>query len=91
MSYSIYYHPEIRKDISSIPKNIKSRIQTAIEERLLVDPAKYGESLRRTLRGYCKLRVGDYRIIYRVRSRDIIILKIGHRKEAYQKERAEEI
>jgi len=90
MSYSIHYHPEIRKDISSIPRNIKSRIQKAIEERLIVDPGKYGEPLRRSLRGYRKLRVGDYRIIYRVQAREIIVLKIGHRKEVYKKERSEE-
>lgn len=90
MSYSVQYHPEIRKDISSIPRNIKSRIQKAIEERLIVDPGKYGEPLRRSLRGYRKLRVGDYRIIYRVQSRKIIILKIGHRRAVYQQERSEE-
>ena len=90
MSYSIHYHPKIREDVSSIPRNIKSRIQKAIEERLVVHPGKYGEPLRRSLRGYRKLRVGDYRIIYRVQAREIIVLKMGHRREVYQKERSEE-
>ena len=73
MSYSIFYHPEAQDDIASIPKNIKSRIRRAIEQRLLVDPAKYGEPLRRTLRGYRKLRVGDYRIIHKVKSNKIVV------------------
>ena len=32
-----------------------------------------------------KLRVGDYRVIYRVQADKIIVLKIGHRKEVYSK------
>ena len=85
MAYSIIYHAEIAKDISSLPKNIKSRIKKAIENRLLIDPIKYGQPLRRSLQGYRKLRVGDYRVIYRIEKSNIIILKIGHRKEVYNK------
>ncbi|MFH1459994.1 MAG: type II toxin-antitoxin system RelE/ParE family toxin [Candidatus Omnitrophota bacterium] len=87
MKYLIFYHPEIAKDISGIPKNIKNRIRKAIENRLLSDPIKYGEPLRRSLQGYRKLRVGNYRIIYKIEKNEIIILKIGHRKEVYNKPR----
>ena len=87
MDYKLFYHPEIPEDISGLPKNIRSRLSKAIEQRLLQDPLKYGEPLRRSLKGYRKLRVGDYRVIYRIQNKDIIVLKIGHRKEAYDKER----
>jgi len=87
MDYTIVYHPQIPADIAAFPENIKSRIKKAIEQRLVMDPIKYGEPLRRTLRGYRKLRVGDYRIIYRIEKHTIIILKIGHRKEVYDKSR----
>ena len=89
MDYTIHYHLEIPKDIASFPVNIKSRIQKAIEQRLLRDPIKYGEPLRRSLQGCRKLRVGDYRVIYRIGLNEIIILKIGHRKEVYKKVRKE--
>ena len=49
----------------------------------LIDPGKYGEPLKRGLQGYRKLRVGDYRVIYKVNKENIVILKIGHRKEVY--------
>ncbi|MCK5708088.1 MAG: type II toxin-antitoxin system RelE/ParE family toxin [Candidatus Aureabacteria bacterium] len=89
MEYSVSYHPEIHQDISSIPQNIKLRIKKAIEQRLLIDPLKFGEPLRRSLQGFRKLRVGDYRIIYKIKKEQITILKIGHRKEVYKKERKE--
>lgn len=87
MSYFIFYHPDVAKDVSSFPRNIKFRIQKAIEDRLLEDPLRYGEPLRRSLQGYRKMRVGDYRVIYKIHSKKIIVLKIGHRKEVYKKDR----
>ena len=50
---------------------------------VLNDPVRYGEPLRRSLRGYRKLRVGDYRIIYKIEEKNIIVFKIGHRREVY--------
>lgn len=85
MTWSISYHPEIENDISGLPKNIKTRIQKAIEQRLLADPIRYGVPLRRSLYGYRKLRVGDYRVIFKLDKDNVVVLKIGHRKEVYQK------
>lgn len=85
MTWPISYHPEIENDISGLPKNIKTRVQKAIEQRLLVDPMRYGVPLRRSLQGYRKLRVGDYRVIFQLLKDNIVVLKIGHRKEVYQK------
>lgn len=88
MSYSVYYHPDVKhKDLPGIPENIKTRIRNAIESRLIVDPEKYGSPLRRGLYGYRKLRVGDYRIIYKLYSSElkVVILKIGHRREVYER------
>ena len=66
MSYHLFYHPCIRKeDIPDIPKNMINRIKRAIEQRLLIEPVKHGEPLKRGLQGYRKLRVGDYRVICR--------------------------
>jgi mRNA interferase RelE/StbE len=86
MAYQLFYHPDIPKhDLPRIPNNIKETIRRAIEERLIREPLSLGEPLRHSLKGHRKLRVGDYRVIYRIKGRGIIILKIGHRKEVYAK------
>lgn len=88
MKWEVTYHPAIETDdLPMIPGNLQARIQRAIEKRLFVDPISYGEPLRKSLKGYRKLRVGDYRIIYRtVTGRKVIaVLLIAHRKEAYRK------
>ncbi len=85
MEYRPVYHHEISHDLVEILANIKGRIQKSIETRLLVDPISYGLPLRKSLHGHRKLRVGDYRIIYRIHGKEVIILKIGHRKDVYPK------
>ncbi|MEW6008725.1 MAG: type II toxin-antitoxin system RelE/ParE family toxin [Candidatus Omnitrophota bacterium] len=86
MEYELVYHPDILKyDLPKIPQNIKVTIKRAIEERLLNDPIAVGSPLRQSLKGYRKLRVGDYRVIYKIQGKLIMILKIGHRKEVYTK------
>ena len=85
MAYQVIYHPEIKKDLDGIPQNIKETIRRAIEERLVNDPEAISQPLRRSLKGYRKLRVGDYRIIHKIQGNSIIILKIGNRKDVYKK------
>ncbi|OIO78997.1 MAG: type II toxin-antitoxin system RelE/ParE family toxin [Candidatus Omnitrophica bacterium CG12_big_fil_rev_8_21_14_0_65_43_15] len=86
MAYQLFYHSDVAKhDLPGIPANIKETIRRAIEQRLIEEPILLGEPLRHSLKGHRKLRVGDYRIIYRISGRNIIILKIGHRKDVYAK------
>lgn len=64
---------------------MRDRIRRAIESRLLEQPEQYSEPLRRTLKGYRKLRVGDYRVVLRIEEQRVTILAICHRRDAYQK------
>jgi len=84
--YRIRYHPDVKaKDISKLNRTIQKRTKTAIEQRLLVSLEKYSEPLRRTLKGYRKLRVGDYRIVLKIEGTGILILAICHRKDVYER------
>jgi len=68
----IKYHPKVKNDdIPRLSPNIAARIENAIINRLLVNPVKYGFYLRGSLKGYRKLRVGDWRIIYRIVDKEI--------------------
>jgi mRNA interferase RelE/StbE len=67
----------LRREIKALLNvKFKQRIKSAIETRLLTEPEKYSDPLRRTLKGYRKLRVGDYRIVLRVDKDVIYILGI---------------
>ncbi|MDD5223119.1 MAG: type II toxin-antitoxin system RelE/ParE family toxin [bacterium] len=86
MAYTLLYHPAVREtDLPQINPDVKARIARAIESRLATEPQKYGRPLRKTLKGYWKLRVGDYRVIYKIVGDDVWILGIIHRKIVYEK------
>ena len=85
--WKIIYKKSVGKDLKSISIENRYLIKRAIEEKLGSDPIKFGLPLRRTLKGYMKLRVGDFRVIYTVSRKTITVcvIKIGHRREVYRR------
>ena len=84
--FTVRYHSAVRDlDIKRLDQKTKDRIRRAIETRLMTSPHEYGQPLRRTLKGYWKLRVGDYRVVFKIGEGEILILGICHRKEIYDK------
>lgn len=81
----IYHYLVVRDDIPKLLKFWKEKIRTAIEERLVAKPDLYGKPLRRSLKGYRKLRVGDYRVIFKIEKSKVKILIIQHRSVVYTK------
>lgn len=84
MTYRLTYHPDVkRSDLPKIDSRIRKIIKRAIEERLVTKPEVYGKPLQRSLKGYWKLRVGDYRIVFKPSGEKLKILGIVHRKDVY--------
>jgi len=84
MIYSLKYHPQVRDDVKKLNIKIKNRVAKAIEQRLSTQPEKYGKPLRKSLKGYWKLRVGDIRVVFKIKAHEIIILTILNRKDVYE-------
>jgi len=85
VSFVLRYHPDVKViDIPLLDAKLKARVKNAIETRLTTAPHLYGEPLRKTLRGYWKLRVGDYRVIYKIVNEEVWVLGIIHRKKVYE-------
>lgn len=85
MVYHLIYHADVEKiDLPRIDAKNKSMIKRAIEERLTTKPEVYGKPLQRTLKGYWKLRVGEYRIIFKIFGNELRNYGITHRKRVYE-------
>ncbi len=80
----VYHEKVVREDIPNIDRAWKKKIQSAIEEKLMTNPEVYGKPLRRSLKGYRKLRVGDYRVVFRIQSHRVLIFAIRHRSVVYE-------
>lgn len=83
--YTIKYTREAKKQIEKLDKSIKPIIRKAIES-LALNPYK-GKSLSYELSGLFSFRTSDYRIIYRIREEEVlvIVVTIGLRREIYKK------
>ncbi len=79
----IYHYLVVRDDIPRLPSVWKKNVQRAIESKLATRPDMYGKPLRRSLKNYRKLRVGDYRVIFRIESNNVKIFVIQHRSVVY--------
>lgn len=83
--YRILFTKEAKKNIEKLDPSIVKVIRKAIES-LAVNPAK-GKPLAYDLAGLRSLRTSDYRVIYRIKEKEllIIVIALGHRKEIYKK------
>ena len=81
-----YLESVVEEDIPALPKAMRDRIRNAIEARLASDPVGLGKPLRYSFVGHRRLRVGDYRIVYRIdiKKSSVIIALIKHRKDVYE-------
>ena len=85
IEFAIHYHPKVvREDIPALSLVWSKRIRAAIEEKLMYAPEKFGKPLRESLRGYRKLRVGEYRIVFRIEHYEVFVLAILHRSIVYK-------
>ena len=89
----VYEVAVVKEDIPRLSHPAKKLIKRAIEEKLTVKPEVFGKPLRRSLKGYRSLRVGDYRVIFRICMDDdgmrgvVNIFAIMHRSIAYKVKR----
>ncbi len=81
-----YLEIVIKEHISNLTSSAKILIKRSIEDRLMIDSIKFGKPLRYSLKGYRRLRVSDYRIVYRIDElkKIVLIVAIKHRKDVYE-------
>ena len=89
MGYRIEFDPRAAKELEGLDREVARRILRFLRERVatLEDPRSLGEPLRGPELGrFWKYRVGDYRLICRIRDREatILVVRVGHRRDVYR-------
>lgn len=80
-SYNLLYSRTALKDIQKLDQVVKKRIRKKIED-YSQNPFSQAKKLSAQI-GSFRWRVGNYRIIFDIEGDNILILRIGHRKEVY--------
>ena len=83
MAYRISYKKSVRKDLVSLSKAEARRILDKIERELTIRPNNC-PPLKGQFAGLRRLRVGSYRIIFVVQDEEVLVLRIGHRRDVYE-------
>lgn len=83
MGYNISFKTSVFKDLKKIDKSEAKQILDKIEKELSETPDSY-PMLTGKFSGLRRYRIGDYRVIFSIIKDTVLILRIGHRKDAYK-------
>jgi mRNA interferase RelE/StbE len=83
MTWEIIYHKDVDNDLKSVGPAAAKRIMRTINEKLTKAPEKFGAPLSNNLKDFRKLRIGDFRVVYQVLNKKVIVfvLAVGPRRD----------
>jgi mRNA interferase RelE/StbE len=84
LKYRLVYTQKAVRDIDRLDTGVKNRIGTTLL-RFKDNPLQYAERLTSPELGGYRFRIGDYRVIFDIEGNDIVVLRVGHRKEIYKR------
>jgi mRNA interferase RelE/StbE len=84
MRYRVILPKSVRKDLDRLPGNVAERVLVRL--RALESNPRPTDVKKLKGRPAWRARVGDYRIIYEIHDRElvVIVITIGHRREVYR-------
>jgi mRNA interferase RelE/StbE len=85
MRYAIEFTASALRELRALDRQIQRRISAKIEA-LRDDPFPPGVQKFQGEADHWRIRVGDYRVIYRIEKQRVVvvIVRIGHRREVYR-------
>lgn len=84
MKYRLVYTQRAVRDIKGLDHKIKKRIGKTLL-RYQENPLEHAEKLTDSKLGGYRFRIGDYRAVFDMEGSEIVVLKVGHRKEIYKR------
>ena len=88
MAYRVELTSKARRELAALPRDAQERIDARILA-LSEEPRPPGSKKLEGEDDLYRIRVGDYRIVYRVDDKVLVVLvvRIGHRREVYRTRR----
>jgi mRNA interferase RelE/StbE len=84
VSYEVLLGPSAQRDFKKLPPDTRDRIRAAMT--VLAKTPRRGAQRLAGEDSY-RVRVGDYRIVYRIddAAREVLVARIKHRREVYRR------
>ena len=84
MTYRLIYTRRAVRDIERLDPKTKDRIGRTLL-RYEKGPMRHAEKLIQSDLGSYRFRIGDYRVVFDLEGEEIVVLRVGHRKEIYKR------
>lgn len=84
MRYTVLVAPSAKRQIAKLAPPVRNRVATKIDA--LADNPRPPDMKKLVGDAGYRVRVGDWRIIYEIRDREVVVLvlRVGHRREIYR-------
>lgn len=76
--------PEAQAQLDALPVTIRTRVLKVLERLRSWPEVSGAKPLRKEWAGHHRIRTGDWRIIFRVVTPRLIVVRIQHRSEVYE-------
>ncbi|MFH1957472.1 MAG: type II toxin-antitoxin system RelE/ParE family toxin [bacterium] len=83
MKYTLVYTNRAAKDVKKLDTVQKKKLAKKIAN-LRNQPQKISKKLLHPKLGAFRYRIGDFRVVFDIVGRNVVVLRIGHRKEIYR-------
>jgi mRNA interferase RelE/StbE len=85
LAWRLVTEKRAEKELDALDQITKERILRALAQ-LVVDPYRVA-NVKALYGGLYRLRVGDYRIVYGLRDKELVIVlvRVAHRREVYRR------
>ncbi len=85
MAYRILITKTAKKDIDGLEPIVKKRLgKKLLYVTSLTDIASVAKRLEGDMIGEYRIRIGDHRVLFDLDGKDIIIVRVQHRKDVYR-------
>jgi len=85
MKYQLLYGEYAsNKELRKLNPAILLKIKRQIEKKLTTNPEVFGKPLRKSLKGYRRLRVDNWRVIFKLEGVLVKIIYIGKKPDVYE-------
>jgi len=88
LAWRVEWENEAVKELKKLDTRAQRTIIRFMKDKIATeeDPRRFGDPLRKDLKGFWKYRIGSYRLICSIEDQNVVVLvvRVGHRRNVYK-------
>jgi mRNA interferase RelE/StbE len=84
LKYRLVYTKRALRDIKNLDPRVRQRVGQSLKQ-FESDPLKFAHKLTDPRIGSYRFRIGEYRVVFDLEGEEIVVLRVGHRRDIYRR------